>query len=173
MTTLIGWVGGDSFKWEIQCTSHLLSLGRHLYSRTVYFFLQHSPLQFKVCAIFQLSIDLGMSNQWSLSSVSHILEFYSHLSYCCATGHIWEPASNVGGSARERRVRRGAGAGGWVIETTPRFCLLSLLDVDLPHDGTLQDKYLSYASHQRCEWIRASEGVYASLPRRTSKRVRY
>ncbi|TFY72322.1 hypothetical protein EVG20_g698 [Dentipellis fragilis] len=38
MSTLVGWVGGDSFK-------------------TIYFFLQHSPLQFKVCAIFQLSID--------------------------------------------------------------------------------------------------------------------
>lgn len=38
MSTLIGWVGGDSFK-------------------TVYFFLRPSPLQFKVCAIFQLSVD--------------------------------------------------------------------------------------------------------------------
>ncbi|KAF8801272.1 hypothetical protein BYT27DRAFT_7115291 [Phlegmacium glaucopus] len=38
MSTLIGWVGGDAFK-------------------TVYFFRHHSPLQFKVCAIFQLSID--------------------------------------------------------------------------------------------------------------------
>lgn len=38
MSTLIGWVGGDSFK-------------------TVYFFLQGSPLQFQVCAVFQLSID--------------------------------------------------------------------------------------------------------------------
>lgn len=37
-STLLGWVGGDSFKM-------------------VYFFLQGSPLQFKVCAIFQLSID--------------------------------------------------------------------------------------------------------------------
>ncbi|KAH7914635.1 hypothetical protein BJ138DRAFT_1177205 [Hygrophoropsis aurantiaca] len=37
-STLVGWVGGDSFK-------------------TVYFFLQGSPLQFKVCSIFQLSID--------------------------------------------------------------------------------------------------------------------
>ncbi|KIM68077.1 hypothetical protein SCLCIDRAFT_1209461 [Scleroderma citrinum Foug A] len=37
-STLIGWVGGDSFK-------------------TVYFFLQGSPLQFKVCALFQLSVD--------------------------------------------------------------------------------------------------------------------
>lgn len=27
--------------------------------RVVYFFLQQSPLQFKVCAIFQLSIDCG------------------------------------------------------------------------------------------------------------------
>jgi len=38
MSTLIGWVGGDAFK-------------------VVYFFLQHSPLQFQVCAVFQLSID--------------------------------------------------------------------------------------------------------------------
>ncbi len=27
--------------------------------RVVYFFLQQSPIQFKVCAIFQLSIDCG------------------------------------------------------------------------------------------------------------------
>jgi len=39
MSTLLGWVGGDGFK-------------------TIYFFLQASPLPFKVCAIFQLSIDL-------------------------------------------------------------------------------------------------------------------
>jgi hypothetical protein len=39
MSTLIGWVGGDSFK-------------------TTYFFLQGAPIQFKVCAIFQLSIDV-------------------------------------------------------------------------------------------------------------------
>ncbi|KAG6335805.1 hypothetical protein ID866_3283 [Astraeus odoratus] len=37
-STLIGWVGGDSFK-------------------TAYFFLQGSPMQFKVCAIFQLTAD--------------------------------------------------------------------------------------------------------------------
>ncbi|RXW23960.1 hypothetical protein EST38_g1882 [Candolleomyces aberdarensis] len=41
MSTLIGWAGGDAFK-------------------TVYFFMQHSPLQFKVCAIFQLSVDLAI-----------------------------------------------------------------------------------------------------------------
>ncbi|KAG8928080.1 hypothetical protein FRC02_007385 [Tulasnella sp. 418] len=41
MSTLVGWVGGDSFK-------------------TVYFFLQGSPLQFKVCAVFQLSIDFAI-----------------------------------------------------------------------------------------------------------------
>ncbi|KZT39396.1 hypothetical protein SISSUDRAFT_1070555 [Sistotremastrum suecicum HHB10207 ss-3] len=40
-STLIGWVGGDTFK-------------------TVYFFLQDSPLPFKVCAIFQLSIDCSI-----------------------------------------------------------------------------------------------------------------
>ncbi|KAK7679480.1 hypothetical protein QCA50_017534 [Cerrena zonata] len=38
MSTLLGWFGGDSYK-------------------AVYFFLQESPLPFKVCAIFQLSID--------------------------------------------------------------------------------------------------------------------
>ncbi|KAI6112856.1 hypothetical protein F5141DRAFT_1188130 [Pisolithus sp. B1] len=37
-STLIGWVGGDSFK-------------------AAYFFVQGSPLQFKVCALFQLSVD--------------------------------------------------------------------------------------------------------------------
>ncbi|KAF9048268.1 hypothetical protein BDZ89DRAFT_757224 [Hymenopellis radicata] len=42
MSTLIGWAGGDAFK-------------------TVYFFLQESPLQFKICSIFQLSIDFGES----------------------------------------------------------------------------------------------------------------
>jgi len=41
MSTLIGWAGGDSFK-------------------LVYFFLQHTPLQFQVCAIFQLSIDIAI-----------------------------------------------------------------------------------------------------------------
>ncbi|KAH8093732.1 hypothetical protein BXZ70DRAFT_948955 [Cristinia sonorae] len=41
MSTLIGWLGGDSFK-------------------TAYFFLQGSPLQFRVCAIFQLSIDFAI-----------------------------------------------------------------------------------------------------------------
>jgi hypothetical protein len=30
-----------------------------LTNRAVYFFLQSSPLQFKVCAIFQLSVDFG------------------------------------------------------------------------------------------------------------------
>jgi len=44
MSTLLGWLGGDSFK-------------------TAYFFLQASPLQFKVCAIFQLSIDFGILAQ--------------------------------------------------------------------------------------------------------------
>jgi len=37
-SVLLGWLGGDAFK-------------------TGYFFFQESPLQFKVCAIFQLSID--------------------------------------------------------------------------------------------------------------------
>ncbi|KAI0726771.1 hypothetical protein C8Q72DRAFT_844534 [Fomitopsis betulina] len=44
LSTLLGWVGGDAFK-------------------TVYFFVQNSPLQFKICSIFQLSIDLVIVGQ--------------------------------------------------------------------------------------------------------------
>ncbi|KLO17942.1 hypothetical protein SCHPADRAFT_845716 [Schizopora paradoxa] len=43
-STLLGWFGGDSYK-------------------VVYFFLQQSPIQFKVCAIFQLSIDCAIVAQ--------------------------------------------------------------------------------------------------------------
>jgi len=39
MSALIGWVGGDSYK-------------------VAYFFIHDSPIQFKVCAIFQLSVDM-------------------------------------------------------------------------------------------------------------------
>ncbi|KAJ7695134.1 hypothetical protein B0H17DRAFT_1159014 [Mycena rosella] len=44
MSTLIGWAGGDAFK-------------------TAYFFWQGSPIQFKACAVFQLSIDLAIVAQ--------------------------------------------------------------------------------------------------------------
>ncbi|TFK51690.1 hypothetical protein OE88DRAFT_1454901 [Heliocybe sulcata] len=53
-STLIGWVGGDSFK-------------------TVYFFLQNSPLQFKVCAIFQLSIDFCKYIMISIAQLLRVL----------------------------------------------------------------------------------------------------
>ncbi|KAI9464565.1 hypothetical protein BJY52DRAFT_1249957 [Lactarius psammicola] len=43
-STLVGWVGGDAFK-------------------TIYFFAQGSPLQFKICAIFQLSVDIAIIGQ--------------------------------------------------------------------------------------------------------------
>ncbi|KAI0272653.1 hypothetical protein BC834DRAFT_857734 [Gloeopeniophorella convolvens] len=43
-STLIGWVGGDAFK-------------------TIYFFVQGLPLQFKICAIFQLSVDFAIVAQ--------------------------------------------------------------------------------------------------------------
>jgi hypothetical protein len=43
-TVLIGWVGGDLFK-------------------TIYFIVQKSPLQFTVCALFQLSIDFVICAQ--------------------------------------------------------------------------------------------------------------
>ncbi|KAK2465631.1 hypothetical protein APHAL10511_002175 [Amanita phalloides] len=44
LSTLLGWLGGDAFK-------------------SIYFFLQRSPLQFKVCAIFQLSVDCAIVAQ--------------------------------------------------------------------------------------------------------------
>jgi len=44
MSTLVGWFGGDAFK-------------------TAYFFLQRTPLQFQVCAIFQVSIDIAIIGQ--------------------------------------------------------------------------------------------------------------
>ncbi|KAH9989843.1 hypothetical protein BJV77DRAFT_1145000 [Russula vinacea] len=44
LSTLAGWVGGDSFK-------------------AVYFFVQGSPLQFKICAVFQLSVDFAIIGQ--------------------------------------------------------------------------------------------------------------
>ncbi|KZT70753.1 hypothetical protein DAEQUDRAFT_724879 [Daedalea quercina L-15889] len=44
LSTLLGWVGGDAFK-------------------TAYFFVQNSPLQFKICSIFQLSIDFVIIGQ--------------------------------------------------------------------------------------------------------------
>jgi hypothetical protein len=58
MSTLIGWVGGDSFKYGHRLVyAHFTN--SNLFCRTVYFFAQGSPLQFKICAIFQLSIDIG------------------------------------------------------------------------------------------------------------------
>jgi len=39
LSALIGWVAGDSYK-------------------VAYFFVHDSPIQFKVCAIFQLSVDM-------------------------------------------------------------------------------------------------------------------
>ncbi|KAI0691237.1 hypothetical protein BC835DRAFT_1407307 [Cytidiella melzeri] len=44
MSTLCGWFGGDAFK-------------------VVYFFVKDNPLQFKVCAIFQLSVDCAIVAQ--------------------------------------------------------------------------------------------------------------
>ncbi|EKM81985.1 hypothetical protein AGABI1DRAFT_112164 [Agaricus bisporus var. burnettii JB137-S8] len=41
LSTLLGWFGGDAFK-------------------TGYFFFQDSPFQFKICAIFQLSVDVAI-----------------------------------------------------------------------------------------------------------------
>ncbi|KAI9461450.1 hypothetical protein HD554DRAFT_2129749 [Boletus coccyginus] len=53
-STLIGWVGGDGFK-------------------TAYFFLQGSSLQFKACAVFQLSVDTGEPQRRHASSTCYRL----------------------------------------------------------------------------------------------------
>ncbi len=57
MSTLVGWVGGDAFKLVALCSVYSLSDGAIFW--TMYFCPQNNPLQFKVCAIFQLSIDFG------------------------------------------------------------------------------------------------------------------
>ncbi|KZT09896.1 uncharacterized protein LAESUDRAFT_722046 [Laetiporus sulphureus 93-53] len=44
LSTLLGWVGGDAFK-------------------TAYFFVQNSPVQFKICSVFQLSVDCVIIGQ--------------------------------------------------------------------------------------------------------------
>lgn len=44
LSALVGWVGGDSFK-------------------VAYFFMLNSPLPFKVCSVFQLSVDLVIVGQ--------------------------------------------------------------------------------------------------------------
>ncbi|KAH7105848.1 hypothetical protein BKA62DRAFT_612389 [Auriculariales sp. MPI-PUGE-AT-0066] len=54
MSTLLGWFGGDAFK-------------------TFYFFWNNSPLQFTVCAIFQLSIDVGKQCPSVFNLPAHIL----------------------------------------------------------------------------------------------------
>jgi len=73
MSTLVGWVGGDAFKCVYIFTLLRLCLLR-VRLRTVYFFLQGSPLQFKVCAIFQLSIDCGTRlTRGSIMIRSHVL----------------------------------------------------------------------------------------------------
>lgn len=53
-------LGGSEVTHSSKSFTHLTCVvGLIFVRRAVYFFLQGSPLQFKVCAIFQLSIDLG------------------------------------------------------------------------------------------------------------------
>lgn len=62
-------------RWCLQVCYYFLSqtLVNHWLHRTVYFFIQRSPLQFKVCAIFQLSIDCGMALFLQVSEIWLIL----------------------------------------------------------------------------------------------------
>jgi len=56
MSALIGWVAGDSYKYVY----HVVRSFRVLtFLRVAYFFVHDSPIQFKVCAIFQLSVDMS------------------------------------------------------------------------------------------------------------------
>jgi hypothetical protein len=52
----------------LSLTSKLGTCHSPRFSRTVYFFLKESPLQFKVCSIFQLSIDLGARLLWRIDT---------------------------------------------------------------------------------------------------------
>lgn len=55
------WVGWEVIHSSRQAILSLVLQTNLAVSRTIYFFLQRSPLQFKVCAIFQLSVDCGTS----------------------------------------------------------------------------------------------------------------
>lgn len=68
MSTLVGWVGGDSFKYShISIHARLQTRKFIIFLRTVYFFAQGSPLQFKICAIFQVSVDIGKCRMYQCS----------------------------------------------------------------------------------------------------------
>ena len=55
------WVGWGVILLSRQAILSIVLQTKLAVSRTLYFFLQRSPLQFKVCAIFQLSVDCGTS----------------------------------------------------------------------------------------------------------------
>ena len=103
MSTLIGWVGGDSFKCVYIVHSTFL-VHSDAWNRAVYFFLQQSPLQFKVCAIFQISIDISKhhviklllandcplcSNYWTTNGL------WKRPSHVSSTWGWWTRASTV------------------------------------------------------------------------------
>ena len=56
MSALIGWVAGDSYKYVYRVIYPFRML---TFLRVAYFFVHDSPIQFKVCAIFQLSVDMS------------------------------------------------------------------------------------------------------------------
>lgn len=71
MSTLVGWAGGDAFKYQFHVRHHIFLLNL---DRTAYFFWQGSPIQFKACAVFQLSIDFGMCSLTRQEKYSSRLE---------------------------------------------------------------------------------------------------
>ncbi|SRR6266550_6970833 len=55
------WVGWEAILSSRQAILSIVLQTKSAISRALYFFLQRSPLQFKVCAIIQLSVDCGTS----------------------------------------------------------------------------------------------------------------
>jgi hypothetical protein len=75
MTTLLAWLLGDTYK-SVHGYYHQLLSHTHLYiNRCLYFFLQGSPLQFKACSVFQLSVDCSMSTHQSPGALKHLRSY--------------------------------------------------------------------------------------------------
>ena len=89
--------------------------------RTVYFFLKHSPLQFKVCGIFQLSIDCGTHSTCGLRNT---MLTQNRLSHCDSAPCVRECTARDDLDGRQGH-RAGAGVGG-VKQWTYCTCILLL-----------------------------------------------
>lgn len=83
MSALIGWVAGDSYK-SVGCIVRSLHVLTSF--RVAYFFINDSSIQFKICAIFQLSVDMskwlsGSSESRDLSLIRQIVIVIQRMYY--------------------------------------------------------------------------------------------